>query len=83
MINLEVINAKYIENYKIWIEFNNNKSGFVDLENELWGKIFEPLKDIKQFKDFYISEISNTLEWKNGADLAPEFLFNNIVQSEL
>lgn len=71
---LHVIKAKYIVNYQLEIEFNNNVIKKVNLENELNGEIFEPLKDKNFFKDFYISH--NTIEWKNGADFAPEFLFN-------
>jgi hypothetical protein len=78
MNNLEIIEAKYQDNYKIWIRFNDNKFGVVDFENDLWGNIFEPLKDISYFKCFYISEISNTLEWNNGADFAQEFIYSKL-----
>ena len=78
MKNLEVTKAKYVENHKIWLEFNNEKSGIVDLENDLWGKVFEPLKDVNYFKNFVISDISNTLEWQNGADFAHEFLYSKL-----
>ena len=78
MKNVEVVKAVYKNNYQIWIEFNNNKSGIVDLEKDLWGNAFEPLKNIEYFKNFRISEITNTLEWSNGADFAPEYLFSII-----
>ena len=44
--------AKYIKDYKIWRSFNNGKHGEIDLEPELYGEIFEPLKDISLFKSF-------------------------------
>lgn len=75
---IEIIDAKHTENYKIWVKFNDGKSGVVNLENELWGSQFEQLKDENQFKKFKISEISKTIEWENGADLAPEFLYNSL-----
>jgi len=78
MNKLEIIEAKYCEQYKIWLKFNDNHTGVVDLENDIWGHIFEPLKDISVFKEFHISEISNTLEWDNGADIAPEYLYKKI-----
>jgi hypothetical protein len=78
MKNIEVVKAEYKSNYKIWIEFNDAKSSIVDLENDLWGKVFEPLKDKEYFKNFRISEITNTLEWSNGADFAPEYLYSKI-----
>ncbi len=70
---IHVDEAQYLEDYKLKLKFNNDKIKKVDLEKELYGEIFEPLKDKAFFKDFFIS--SNTIEWKNGADFAPEFLY--------
>jgi hypothetical protein len=70
---LHVDEATYISDYQLKLKFNNNEVRRVDLKNELYGEIFEPLKDKQYFKDFFIS--NNTVEWKNGADFAPEFLF--------
>jgi hypothetical protein len=70
---IEVVKAEYIDNYKIRLLFNDGISKVVDLENELFGTVFEPLKDKSFFKDFKIN--FNTIEWKNGADFAPEYLY--------
>ncbi len=70
---LEVINAKYIKNYELLLSFNNNEQKIVDLKDKLDGDIFQPLKDIEFFKKFKIN--FNTVEWENGADFAPEFLY--------
>ena len=70
---LHVDEATYISDYQLQLKFNNNKIKKVDLKNELYGEVFEPLKNKQYFKDFFISH--NTIEWKNGADFAPEFLF--------
>ena len=76
-----VISAKYIQDYRIWLVFNDNVAGEIDFSNELDGEIFEPLKDIKYFKNFKIR--GHTLSWDNGADFAPEFLRESIqVKSE-
>jgi hypothetical protein len=39
----------------------------------LYGEIFEPLKDKSLFQKVFVT--SRTIEWPNGADFAPEFLF--------
>ena len=70
---LHVDEANYITDYQLQLKFNNNETRTVDLKDELFGEVFEPLKDKQFFKDFFISH--NTIEWKNGADFAPEFLF--------
>ena len=76
---LEVIKAEYINDYKISLEFNDGVSIIVDLKNELDGKIFEPLKDKNYFKTFSIK--FNTIEWDNGADFAPEYLYQIGIQT--
>jgi len=77
---LEVIDAKYIADYKIWVKFNNGLSGQVDLENDLWGPVFEPLKDKSFFSSVKVSKIFGTLSWDNDADIAPEYLLNKLKQ---
>jgi len=63
------------------LEFNYGVTKIVDLQNELNGKIFEPLKDKQNFKKFIIK--SNTIECYNGADFAPEYLYQIGVQQEI
>ena len=73
---LHVNDVKYLEEYKIWISFNNGKSGIIDLKEELTGEIFEPLKNIELFKNISIHPIMETIVWETGADLAPEYLLD-------
>lgn len=49
--------------------------GEVDLEPQLHGEVFEPLKDPQYFQQFRIDADLHTLVWPNGADFAPEFLY--------
>ncbi len=67
-----VVQAKYINDFKVWLSFNDGAKGEVDLSSELYGEIFEPLKDVSFFKSFTLE--GHTLTWSNGADFAPEFL---------
>lgn len=75
---LHVKEARYLHDYIIWIKFNNGIEGEVDLESELTGEVFGPLKDKEQFRSFKIDPTLDTIVWENGADLAPEFLHDNI-----
>ncbi|MBT4921550.1 MAG: DUF2442 domain-containing protein [Rickettsiales bacterium] len=70
-----VVDAKYIKNYKVWIAFNDGVEGEINLSEKINKRsgVFEPLKDISYFKNFRI--INDTLSWGNGADLAPESLY--------
>lgn len=71
---LKVVSAEYINDYCLKIVFNDGKEKSVNFINELFGKVFEPLKDKEYFKQFYID--CNTISWSNGADFAPEYLYN-------
>ncbi len=72
---LFVKDAKYLEDYKIEVEFTDGKKGIADLKDELYGAMFEPLKDKQFFSRFRVDEDLETVTWENGADLAPEFLY--------
>ena len=69
-----VIDARHIEKYTIWVKFNDGSEGEIDLKEELWGPIFEPLKDINLFRNFSVNPDLHTITWENGADFSPEFL---------
>ena len=75
---LHVKKAKYLHDYVIWVKFSDGIEGEIDLKNELTGEIFGPLKDTKLFKSFKVDPMLETIVWENGADLAPEFLHDNI-----
>jgi hypothetical protein len=78
-----VINAKHLKDYKIWLVFDNGQKGEIDLKEKLKKRkgVFEPLKDISYFKNFKI--LNDTLSWENGADFAPESLYQLLLQQNL
>ena len=70
---INVIAVEYVGEYKLRLKFNNGADGVIDLEPELYGEVFEPLRDKKFFQRVTLT--SRTIEWPNGADFAPEFLY--------
>ena len=70
---LRVKEAHYLDDYRVELIFNDDMVRVIDLSHELEGEIFEPLKNQDYFQNFHIK--TNTLEWENGADFAPEYLF--------
>ena len=77
---LHVNQAKYLTDYRVWLSFDNNVSGEIDLCPELWGEIFEPLKDKALFSTVGLDATLKTIAWQNGADFAPEFLLELLEQ---
>jgi hypothetical protein len=79
---LSIINAKYKEDYKLFIEFNNHKNGTIDLKDFILnGKIkpFKQLVDIKKFRKF---KVDYTIKWSEELDLAPEYLYFEIFKND-
>jgi len=62
--------------YRLFIRFNNGVAGEISLAEELWGDVFEPLLDEKLFLTARHDDEMGTVVWANGADFAPEFLFD-------
>ncbi|PSR52168.1 DUF2442 domain-containing protein [Adhaeribacter arboris] len=73
MENIWVIKVEYIKDYELELYFNDGTSGIIDLKNNLNKPVFEPLRNIQYFKNFKLN--SWTITWENGADFAPEFLY--------
>jgi hypothetical protein len=77
-MNYLVEEARYVRDYIVWLRFRDGTSGEIDLRPELWGEVFEPLKDLEVFRSFKIDPECHTIVWPNGADFAPEFLHDNV-----
>jgi hypothetical protein len=75
---LHVKEAKYRHDYVIWLRFNDGAEGEIDLARELEGEVFAPLKDQQLFRQCRVDPELETVVWENGADLAPEFLYENM-----
>ncbi|MFN8473111.1 MAG: DUF2442 domain-containing protein [Anaerolineae bacterium] len=72
---LHVVNASYVGDYSLQLIFSDGVIKDVDLAGELYGEVFEPLKDPAFFAKAAVNPDTNTVEWPNGADFAPEFLY--------
>jgi hypothetical protein len=75
---VHVRDAEYLHDYVIRLRFNDGSVGEIDLKDELWGEVFEPLRDIEKFRQFRVDPETRTIAWENGADLAPEFLHEHM-----
>ena len=76
----KVVEVKHLKDYTLWLRFQDGLSGTVDLGAELWGPMFEPLKDTALFAQAIVHPELETVTWPNGVDLAPEFLYEAVQQ---
>ncbi len=63
----------YLKDYKLLLEFDDKKMKIVDLGPEIWGSVFEPLKNLNYFKKVKVKE--GTITWPNEADFCPDVLY--------
>ena len=73
-----VVEAKCLHGFVLRIRFSDGSEGDVNLEAELEGEVFEALKDPDYFRRFTVSPELHTVVWPNGADFAPEFLYEKV-----
>ena len=73
-----IIKGRYVSDYVIELQFADGRKGTIDLQEELWGPVFEPLRDPAYFRRFRVDPELHTIVWENGADFSPEFLYSQV-----
>ncbi len=71
---LHVKAVSHQHDFTLRIEFSDGSIRDVDLSEELEGEVFEPLRDPTVFRQVEVNPETQTIEWPDGADVAPEFL---------
>jgi hypothetical protein len=69
---VSIVRAQHVVRYLIRLQFSDGVEKTVDFRPWLRGPVFEPLRDLRAFKKFFIA--GGTVCWPNGADVAPETL---------
>ncbi|MEM7534328.1 MAG: DUF2442 domain-containing protein [Chloroflexota bacterium] len=72
----KVVDFKFIQEYVIWVQFDDDAEQIIDLEPVLYGEIWGPLRDHTFFLQAKLDPIAHTLAWPNEADFDPETLRN-------
>lgn len=75
---LNVTAVRHVREHVLWLRFNDGREGGVDLGPELDGAVFEPLRDVAVFRQVRVHPELRTIVWPNGADFAPEFLYQQV-----
>jgi len=72
---ITIVEARYLDDYRIWLRFNSGESGEVDLRNLVFKfPVATPLREKREFAKFYLDEWP-TLAWDCGFDVDPEYLY--------
>ncbi|MGH7687152.1 MAG: DUF2442 domain-containing protein [Candidatus Dormibacteria bacterium] len=73
-----LLSVEPVAPYRLKLRFADGVTGTVDLSNDLWGEMFEPLKDPEYFAQVRLDE-DGAPAWPNGLDLAPDALYEDVV----
>jgi hypothetical protein len=64
-----------LEGFALRLGFDDGTTREIDLEDELWGPVFEPLRqDPELFRQVQVDEELGTIVWPNGVDMDPDVL---------
>ena len=74
-MNPVVQSVKPLPDYQIELRFDNGEVRTLDMTEYLDFGVFSELRDEKMFKTVRVC--FDSVEWKNGADLCPESLYEN------
>ncbi len=72
---IHVAQVQVVGRSSLDLTFDDGTRKRVDLRRELYGPIFEPQREASYFAQAYLDADSRTVTWPNGADFAPDFLY--------
>lgn len=76
---VDIIKVKVLEDYVLYLEFENGCCGTVDIANLIsFEGVFAPIKDKNYFQSVFLDKETGTICWDNGADISPAYLLQNI-----
>jgi hypothetical protein len=72
---IHITKVEVVGTHSLELTFDNGIRKRVNLRRELFGPIFEPLRDPAYFAKATLDPDSRTVTWPNSADFAPDFLY--------
>ncbi len=74
----DIIRAKVLDNYLIYLMYVTKEEKIYDMKKLIKeNKFYKGLENKEYFKEFALR--GDTIEWKNGEDIAPENLYNDSI----
>ena len=71
---IRVKTVEPVRGYVLRLMFSDGTTRDVDFEPDLWGPVFEPLRDLELFRQVAVDSELGTIVWLNGADMDPDGL---------
>jgi hypothetical protein len=79
----DVVEARPVDGYRVYIRFDDGVAGEVDLAAlAAFEGVFAPLRAVDKFGELRVAPELGTICWPNGADIAPETLYDAVLQGQ-
>lgn len=79
---VKIIACKPMPNYRVWMRFDDDLEGVVDLNDLVGQGIFESWKSIEFFNQVRVDSKTDTLAWGEEIDLDPYVLREKVENSK-
>ncbi|HTD07819.1 MAG TPA: DUF2442 domain-containing protein [Solirubrobacteraceae bacterium] len=76
----DVVGVEVSGEYRLRLTFDDGTVGEIDFARREWRGVFEPLRDPEYFARVTVDADAGTVTWPNGADMAPEPLYEQVRQ---
>jgi hypothetical protein len=71
---VRITHVEPLEAFRLRLGFDDGSEREVDLADELWGAMAEPLRDPDYFHQVRVDPELGTIAWPNGFDMDPDVL---------
>jgi hypothetical protein len=79
-----VVKAELLEDYRVYVEFNDGVSGVIDFYDKLQNDHRQNIRELLDLEKFKTVKAGlDTICWDNGVDFAPEYLYERIVREKV
>ena len=72
----KLLSVEYLRLFTLRLSFSDGFTAEVDFQDQLTGGVFDALNDESFFRSFILQPQFGSIEWSNGADFSPEFLYD-------
>lgn len=76
-LNVRIVDVRYVSDFNLRLQFDDGVERTVDMWPliEKLGGLFEAVKDKSFFAKVSVDPEAGTIVWPNGADFAPDVLY--------
>ncbi|KKI99921.1 DUF2442 domain-containing protein [Prochlorothrix hollandica] len=72
---LQIVDVEWGDRYRLRLWFSDGREGVADLAESVVEGVFEALQDVALFRQVRVDGELGTVQWPNGLDFAPEYLY--------